>query len=186
MMQKLLERLRGAIRQFLGLNALAVLPGDQAYQHIGERLLRMHRIFGDPSRVTMGQDVVLNDALINTSSGTVVLEDHAFCGHGVCLLTGHHDYAKTGYERQSAVPQQGRNIVVGSGAWIGSNATVIGPCTIGRDAVIAAGAVVTGPVEAGWVYGGVPARPIKRIPLPAASASASASTLSSAAGEPSA
>ena len=165
MMQKLLDGLRRAARRFLGLNDLAVLPMEQACRQIGAQLLATHRIFGDAGRVTLGREVILNDALINTSSGTVSFEDFAFCGHGVCLLTGHHDYLRTGYERQAGVPQHGRDIVVGSGAWLGSNVTVLGPCTIGRDAVIAAGAVVTGAVEAGWIYGGVPARPIKRIEL---------------------
>lgn len=151
------------MRQFLGLNELAVLPGDEACRHIGQRLLKLHRVFGDPARLTMGREVILNDALVNTSSGKVKLDDYAFCGHGVCLLTGHHDYTRTGHDRQAGVPQQGRDILVGSGAWLGSNVTVIGPCSIGPNAVIAAGAVVTGPVEAGWIYGGVPARPIRRI-----------------------
>jgi acetyltransferase-like isoleucine patch superfamily enzyme len=70
------------------------------------------------------------------------------------------------------VPQQGRDIVVGTGAWLGSNVTVLGPCSIGAHAVIAAGAVVTGVVEAGWIYGGVPARPIKRIEFAQASSGA--------------
>ncbi len=163
MMQKWLDAVRDALRRFLGLNALAVAPQAEALRSMGEHLLRTHRIFGDPQRVMLGRDVVLNDALINTSSGTVTFEDFAFCGHGVCLLTGHHDYLRQGYDRQAAVPQQGRDIVVGSGAWVGSNVTVVGPCNIGRDAVIAAGAVVTGPVEPGWIYAGVPARPVKRI-----------------------
>ena len=163
MSAQLLDRLRQAARKFLGLNSLALMPGDEPYQQIGRRLLQMHRIFGDPARVQMGREVILNDALINTSSGTVTLDDFAFCGHGVCLLTGTHDISRTGYFRQAGVPQQGRDIVVGAGAWLGSNVTVLGPCRIGRDAVIAAGAVVTGEVEAGWVYGGVPARRIRAI-----------------------
>lgn len=165
MMQKLLDQLRSSARKFLGLNALAVLPENLACERIGQHQLQMHRVFGDPARLTMGREVILNDALINTSSGTVTLEDFAFCGHGVCLLTGHHDYTRTGRARQAGVPQQGRDIVIGGGAWLGSNVTVLGPCSIGADAVIAAGAVVTGAVEPGWIYGGIPARPIRRIDL---------------------
>ncbi len=162
-MRKLLDALRAAALRFLGINALALMPGDTAYQQIGDRLLAVHRIFGDASRVKMGANVILNDALINTSSGTVTLEDFAFCGHGVSILTGHHDYRRKDYERQAGVPQQGNDIVIGQGVWLGSNVTVLGPCNIGRDAVIAAGAVVSGPVDAGWIYAGVPARPVKPI-----------------------
>lgn len=170
-MNKLSDALRAALLRFLrldGVNALATLPERAAVQRIGDQLLQVHRIFGDPARVQMGEAVILNDALINTSSGHVVLHDHVFCGHGVSLLTGTHDYTKTNYLRQAGVPQHGRDIVVGEGAWLGSNVTVLGPCTIGAHAVIAAGAVVTGDVEPGAIYGGVPARRIKTIDLPGA------------------
>ncbi len=167
-MSTLSDMLRRALLRFLrldGVNALATLPEGEAVQRIGDRLLQVHRIFGDPARVTIGQAVILNDALINTSSGRVTLHDHAFCGHGVSLLTGTHDHRQTNYLRQAGVPQQGRDIVVGEGVWLGSNATVLGPCTIGAHAVIAAGAVVTGDVEPGTVYAGVPARRVKAIDL---------------------
>ena len=172
MMRKLLDGLRRAARQFLGLNSLATLPDDQAYRHIGQQLLQVQRIFGDPARVTVGRDVILNDALINTSSGTVTLEDFVFCGHGVSLLTGTHDYRQVDHQRQAGVPGQGHDIVVGQGAWLGSNATLLGPCRIGRDAVIAAGAVVVGDIEAGSIYAGVPARRIASIEFAGAAAPA--------------
>ena len=57
-------------------------------------------------------------------------------------------------------PKEGRDIVIGDGVWIASNATVLGPCTIEANAVIAAGSVVAPHtiVPAGCVYAGVPAR----------------------------
>ncbi len=167
-MSKLSDTLRTALLRFLrldGVNALATLPEADAVQRIGHQLLQVHRIFGDPARVQMGRDVILNDALINTSSGRVVLHDHAFCGHGVSLLTGTHDYTRTNYYRQAGVPQQGRDIIIGEGVWLGSNVTVLGPCTIGAHAVVAAGAVVTGEVEAAAIYAGVPAHRVKGIDL---------------------
>nr|WP_320013281.1 DapH/DapD/GlmU-related protein [uncultured Desulfobulbus sp.] len=46
---------------------------------------------------------------------------------------------------------------------MGSNVTILQGVTIGDDAVVAAGAVVTDDVAAGTVVGGVPARFIKQI-----------------------
>ena len=53
--------------------------------------------------------------------------------------------------------------VLGRNVWVGSNATILQGVTIGDNAVIAAGAVVTKDVAAGTVVGGVPARFIKNI-----------------------
>ena len=54
-------------------------------------------------------------------------------------------------------------IVLGKKVWVGSNATILQGVTIGDNAVIAAGAVVTKDVPANTIVGGVPARVIKRI-----------------------
>ena len=54
-------------------------------------------------------------------------------------------------------------ITVGRNVWVGSNSTILSGVTIGDNAVIAAGAVVTKDVEANTVVGGVPAKFIKRI-----------------------
>ena len=47
--------------------------------------------------------------------------------------------------------------------WIGSNATILQGVTIGDNAIVGAGAVVTKNVAANTIVGGVPARVIKRI-----------------------
>ncbi|KAB1077934.1 acyltransferase [Methylobacterium soli] len=49
------------------------------------------------------------------------------------------------------------------GAWIASNATILGPCRVGRHSVIGVGSVVMGDVRPGWFYAGVPAKPIKPV-----------------------
>jgi acetyltransferase-like isoleucine patch superfamily enzyme len=107
---------------------------------------------------------VVNNALFNLSSGNIEIGDWVFFGHGVQLLTGTHDVTQLLEQRQCAIPANGRDIVVRQGAWISSGVIVIGPCTIGEHAVVAAGSVVTGDVPPCTMVGGVPARPIKRLP----------------------
>lgn len=53
---------------------------------------------------------------------------------------------------------------MGKNVWVGSNSTILSGVTIGDNAIIAAGAVVTKNVPANTVVGGVPARHIKDIP----------------------
>lgn len=54
-------------------------------------------------------------------------------------------------------------VVLEEGCWIGANATILNSVTIGKCAVVAAGAVVTKDVEDYTVVGGVPARVIRKL-----------------------
>lgn len=136
----------------------------QRYAHsIRLHLARTPLIWGDESRVSIGRNVQLVDALINVRSGCVVIEDDVFFGHGVLLLTGKHEIRKKGPDRHEAVPEGGRDITIRRGAWIATGVIVIGPCDIGEDAVLSAGSVVTGTVEASAIYAGNPARLVRFI-----------------------
>lgn len=126
-------------------------------------LLRNYLHVGPIERLHISSTAVINNALFNLYSGEIHVGDYAFFGYNVCLLTGTHDYMQFGKARQDAVPEQGRNIVIGEGVWIGSNVTIIGPCVIGQNAVVAAGAVVTRDVDANMIVAGVPGKPVKAI-----------------------
>jgi acetyltransferase-like isoleucine patch superfamily enzyme len=130
-------------------------------QLVRESTLYHYAIFGPPERVQIAPDAVVNDALFNVSSGTIRVGSCAFFGHGVSLLTGTHDIGVIGPGRKDAIPSEGHDIVIGEGAWISSNATVIGPCRIGSHAVVAAGAVVTSDVPPYTLVAGVPARVVR-------------------------
>jgi len=120
-------------------------------------------VWGDPSRVHLGQSISLVNTLLNTNSGHIYIEDSVTFSHNVCLLTGAHDVGKRDNDRQRAIPPDGRDIVIRQGAWIASNVTIVGPCEVGRNAVIGAGSVVLKDVKPNWFYAGVPARPIKKV-----------------------
>jgi acetyltransferase-like isoleucine patch superfamily enzyme len=126
-------------------------------------LLKDYTVWGDDSRLRIHPSAQVTNAMFNTVSGDIEIREHVFFGHHVSLLTGTHDITRTMAGRMEAVPQAGRSITVEEGAWIGSNATVIGPCTIGKNAVVASGSVVTRDVEANTVVGGNPAKFIKAI-----------------------
>ena len=118
-------------------------------------------VFGDARRVVVGARVVINDVLLNTVSGRIIIGDDTLIAHGVALLTGTHG-GVVGRARADDVPTEGRDIVIGKRAWIGSGALVLGGVTIGDDATVASGAVVTRDVAAGITVAGIPARPLVR------------------------
>lgn len=106
------------------------------------------------------------NGIFNATSGHIIIKEYVLFGHGVNLLAGTHDASKTGAERQRAIPDSGYDIVIERGAWIATNVTIIGPCHIGENAVVASGSVVIGNVPANALIGGVPARVIKFLDLP--------------------
>ena len=109
--------------------------------------------------ITIGDQVFINADCKFQDQGGIVIEDGALIGHGVVLATLNHDLDPE--KRQQLHPAP---IHIGKRVWIGANATVTQGVTIGDDAVVAAGAVVTKDVPARMVVGGVPAKPIKKIP----------------------
>jgi FkbM family methyltransferase len=141
--------------------ASARVRQELAKEH--ETQLSTPRCWGPSGRLHVASTAVINDALLNTVSGSITVEDDAFFGHGVALLTGTHDVSRRGLERQRAVPPGGRDIVIETGAWIASRATIIGPCRIGADAVVTTGAVVNADVPSGAIVAGVPARLVGRV-----------------------
>ena len=126
-------------------------------------LLSEPRLWGHPKRLEVAETAVVNCALFNTVSGTICIKDHVFFGTNVSILTGSHDYSKFRLERIKSGPTQGNDIIIEEGAWIGSNTTVLGPCIIGYDAVVAAGSVVTKDVPPRSMVAGVPAKVIKML-----------------------
>ena len=88
----------------------------------------------------------------------VTIEDDVFVGHGVMFINDRRPRATADGRLQTeadwtVVPTQVRR-----GASIGSGATIMCGITIGEDALIGAGAVVTRDVPPGATVVGVPAR----------------------------
>ncbi len=119
-------------------------------------------VWGSKERLHLSKKASMYTCLFNTSSGDITVGDYSFAGSNVSILAGSHNKNLSGLLRRDFVENTGCDIVIGNGVWLGSNSTVLGPCTIGDNAVIAAGAVVVPGtnVPANTVYGGVPAKQI--------------------------
>lgn len=130
---------------------------------IAQRLLVTASIFGDASRIKVPPNYCFNNTLFNTISGDITIGPDVCFGHNVCLLTGTHDISKKNRERIDAYPRNGRDIIIRRGAWLASNVTVLGPCEIGENAVIAAGSLVMTDVKPNCVYAGIPAKFVREI-----------------------
>jgi maltose O-acetyltransferase len=134
---------------------------------IGKRalILGVPRFRGTGSiqrRLTIGDDVIINEGCLIELVGRVTLGDGASIGHGVHLLTSTHRLG-TG-QRRAGLLESG-DITVGAGAWIGSKAIVLPNVTIGEGAVVSANSLVSRDVPPNCLVAGVPAVVVvKRLP----------------------
>ncbi|MBU1170048.1 MAG: sugar O-acetyltransferase [Proteobacteria bacterium] len=108
--------------------------------------------------ITLGKNVFLNTGCTFQDRGGITIGDGTQIGQNVVLTTLNHGFAPE--ERNTTFPFP---IVIGKNVWISANATVVPGVTIGDNAIIAAGAVVTRDVPANAIVAGVPAKIIKMI-----------------------
>lgn len=111
--------------------------------------------------IHVGEHVFINACCHFQDHGGVTLGDGCQIGHNVVFATLNHGLEPA--DRGTTYPAP---IVLGRNVWVGSNATILQGVTIGDNAVVAAGAVVSRDVPANTIVGGVPARIIKRIDNP--------------------
>lgn len=108
--------------------------------------------------IHLGREVFINACCHFQDHGGVTIGDGCQIGHDVVFATLDHliDPAR----RKTTCPAP---IVLGRNVWVGAHATILKGVTIGDNAIVAAGAVVTKDVPADTIVGGVPARIIRRI-----------------------
>ena len=94
----------------------------------------------------------------------VTIEDNVFIGHGVTFTNDTYPRATTpSGELQTERDWKVEPTLVGKGASIGSGSTILCNVTIGEQAIVGAGSVVTRNVPARTIVAGNPARVLRAI-----------------------
>ena len=119
-----------------------------------------------PFQVDYGTQVTLGDGVF-LNFGCVILDTCAVAiGAGTLVAPGVHFYAAT-HPVDPAVRREGLEmgapITVGENVWIGGRTVVLPGVTIGDDATVGAGSVVTRDVPAGVVAVGNPCRVVRTL-----------------------
>lgn len=94
----------------------------------------------------------------------VTIEDNVFIGHNVTFINDKYPRATNAEgELQTEKDWVCLNTVVKTGASIGSGSTLLGGITVGREAVVGAGSVVTRDVAERTIVAGNPARKLRTL-----------------------
>jgi len=107
---------------------------------------------------SIGKNVFINFDCVLLDLGGITIEDGVFIGPKVSLLTEGHPLSPEQRHSLTVAP-----ICIKRKAWIGANATILQGVTVGENAVVAAGAVVTKNIPDNTVVGGIPAKIIKTL-----------------------
>lgn len=106
----------------------------------------------------IGKNVFINFDCVFLDLGGITIEDNVLIAPKVSLLSEGHPISPN--ERGLLLPG---HIHIRKNAWIGAGATILPGVSIGENAVVAAGAVVSKDVPANTIVGGVPAKRLKTI-----------------------
>ncbi len=94
----------------------------------------------------------------------VDIEDDVFIGHGVMFINDKYPRSVTnGGTMQTEADWKVVPTTIRKGASIGTNSTILCGVTVGENAIVGAGSVVTKDVPANTVVAGVPARFIRKV-----------------------
>lgn len=131
---------------------------------------------GDNSRIGAFVEVQKNARIgrnVKVSSHTficegVTIEDDVFVGHNVSFINDKYPRATANGQPQTEADWECIPTLVKRGASIGTSSTILCGVTIGENAIVGAGSVVTKDVPAHVVVAGVPARFVRGIASEAA------------------
>ena len=110
---------------------------------------------GSSSRLARNSSLYLYDRL--------EIGDYVHAGSGLTIHTSDH-IIHSNYNlpivSRGSVPSP---VLISDNVYIGSNVTILSGVTIDSNVVIAAGSVVTSSLSSGYVYGGIPAKPLRSL-----------------------
>ena len=115
--------------------------------------------------ITIGNGVYIGPhALFLCTESQIFIGNKVLFGPHVTIIGGDHRITDVGrfiYDVLDKHPEDDQDVHIEDDVWIGTNTTLLKGVTVGRGAVVAAGALVTKDVPPYAIVGGVPAKVLK-------------------------
>ncbi|WP_261809347.1 DapH/DapD/GlmU-related protein [Levilactobacillus humaensis] len=116
----------------------------------------VHSDFGP--HLFFGENVYVNQGVVFVDLGGIYLADGALIGPGAMLITVNH--VEDPAHRRDVYA---KSIHIEKNAWVGAKALILPGVTVGENAIVGAGSIVTKDVPANMVVVGSPARILRRV-----------------------
>lgn len=113
--------------------------------------------------INLGKNVRINDRVFIHGAGGVTIKENATLSYGVTILSTGYDTNNWNINKIKKIHKD-EGVIIGRNVWVCANTTILPGVKIEDDIIIAAGSVVTkNLLEVGYIYGGIPAKKLKKI-----------------------
>lgn len=129
--------------------------GDSAY--FGE-----YCVIKNPEMLVIGDNFSLHEFSYVDAIGGIVVGSNVSIAHSSSILSANHQWNDSSKPIKYNEIQM-KPVLIEDDVWIGCGVRILAGAHIGSRVVVAAGAVVSGSLESGYVYAGVPAKKIKKL-----------------------
>jgi maltose O-acetyltransferase len=134
---------------------------------MGHRISKSARIWSSIEflgtlRLWVGEDTFIGHrCMLSGNDCEVRIGDYCDISSNVSFVTGSHKIDLQGLH--IAGEGYSKDIVIGNRVWIGYGTIILGGITVGDNVVIGAGSLVNKNIPPNTIYGGVPAKFIRRL-----------------------
>lgn len=128
------------------------------FRRVGRNIRLDRNLFVYPRRVSLGDNVFIGR--YSFLDGDIEIGNGVMLAGSVAIVGGDHEFRTVGLPMFAAGREHWNRTTVCDDVWIGHGAIILNGLTIGRGAMVAAGAVVTRDVEPYAIVAGNPARVI--------------------------
>lgn len=132
--------------------------GDRVQLHSTLARLEVGALAGGILRIGVGTGINYGSAVC--ASHSITIGEWCLIGQHVLIFDTAWHYLDPARRMERPEPEP---VVIGDNVWIGTRAMIMPGVTIGKDAVVAAGSVVTTDVPERHIAAGIPAKVIREI-----------------------
>jgi len=102
---------------------------------------------------------------IRACGGRIEIGENCIVAQHVSLIAANHEIRSGAIYRDLPWDSSRHGITIGSNVWLGAGVTILPGCSVGDNAIIAAGSVVTKDIPSDEIWGNIPARKMRPVSL---------------------
>jgi len=155
--KKLLVQMNNSANPSEVRSLLSQITGSEIDESVGV-FTPLYINYGKHTKI--GRNVFINFNCTILDLGGITIDDDVLIAPNVSLLSEGHPISPE--NRHSLIPKP---IYIKKNAWIGAGATILQGVTIGENAIVSAGSVISKDVPDNTIVGGIPAKIIKNIDI---------------------